>query len=38
VPRKPQVLVSDTTGASQKDILELTEKLNVSFMRLQFTD
>jgi glutamine synthetase len=38
VPRKPQALVSDTTGASQKDILELTEKLNVSFMRLQFTD
>jgi glutamine synthetase len=38
VPRKPKALVSDTTGASRKDILDLTEKLNVSFMRLQFTD
>ncbi len=38
VPRKSKALVSDTTGASRKDILELTEKLNVSFMRLQFTD
>jgi glutamine synthetase len=38
VPRKPTALVSDTTGASRKDILDLTEKLNVSFMRLQFTD
>src|SRR5436189_6170128 len=38
VPRKPKALVHDTTGASRKDILELTEKLNVSFMRLQFTD
>src|SRR5207248_11108026 len=28
----------DTTGASDKDILERTEKLNVRFMRLQFTD
>ena len=36
--RKSKALVSDTTGASRKDILELTEKLNVSFMRLQFTD
>ena len=25
-------------GASKKDILELTEKLNVRFLRLQFTD
>jgi glutamine synthetase len=31
-------LTPDTTGASKKDILELTEKLNVRFMRLQFTD
>ena len=38
MPRKSKALVSDTTGASRKDILELTEKLNVSFMRLQFTD
>jgi glutamine synthetase len=38
VPRKSKALVSDTTGASRNDILELTEKLNVSFMRLQFTD
>jgi glutamine synthetase len=38
VPRKTRALVGDTTGASKKDIVELTEKLNVSFMRLQFTD
>ena len=38
MPRKSKALVSDTTGASRKDILDLTEKLNVSFMRLQFTD
>src|SRR3954454_25381878 len=38
VPRKSKAILSDTTGASRKDILELTEKLNVSFMRLQFTD
>jgi len=38
VPRKSKALVNDTTGASRKDILDLTEKLNVSFMRLQFTD
>ncbi len=38
MPRKQKPLVSDTTGASRKDVLELTEKLNVSFMRLQFTD
>jgi glutamine synthetase len=38
VPRKPKALVNDTIGASRKDILELTEKFNVSFMRLQFTD
>src|SRR3954453_20283658 len=31
-------LTPDITGASKKDILELTEKLNVRFMRLQFTD
>src|SRR3954470_11045402 len=38
VPRKSKALVADTTGASKKDILELTDKFNVSFMRLQFTD
>src|SRR3954463_9398506 len=38
VPRKSKAILSDTTGASRKDILELTEKLNISFMRLQFTD
>jgi glutamine synthetase len=38
VSRKQKALVSDTTGATRDDILELTEKLNVSFMRLQFTD
>jgi glutamine synthetase len=38
VPRKSKALVSDTTGASRNDILDLTEKLNISFMRLQFTD
>jgi glutamine synthetase len=38
VSRKSKALVSDTTGASRNDILDLTEKLNVSFMRLQFTD
>ena len=31
-------LTPDTAGASKTDILELTEKLNVRFMRLQFTD
>jgi glutamine synthetase len=38
VPRKSKAILSDTTGASRADILELTEKMNVSFMRLQFTD
>jgi glutamine synthetase len=38
VPRKSKALVSDTTGANRKDILELAEKFNVGFMRLQFTD
>jgi len=38
VPRKSKALVTDTAGASRSDILELTEKLHVSFMRLQFTD
>jgi len=28
----------DTTGASKKDILDLAEKNNVRFLRLQFTD
>jgi glutamine synthetase len=31
-------LTPDTTGASAKDVLALTESLNVRFMRLQFTD
>ncbi len=31
-------LTPDTTGASKADILELANKLNVRFMRLQFTD
>jgi len=31
-------LTPDTAGASKKDVLELTDKLNVRFMRLQFTD
>ena len=31
-------LVPDTRGAGKKDILALAEKLNVRFMRLQFTD
>src|SRR4051812_38709538 len=35
---KHRSLTPDTTGATRKDILELTEKLQVRFMRLQFTD
>ena len=31
-------LVPDMRGASAKDVLELTRKLDVRFMRLQFTD
>jgi glutamine synthetase len=31
-------LTPDTTGASRKDILALTDKLDIRFMRLQFTD
>jgi len=38
LPSRNRSLTPDTTGASKKDILELTEKLNVRFMRLQFTD
>src|SRR5436305_2104859 len=38
LPARSRSLTPDTTGASPKDILELTEKLNVRFMRLQFTD
>src|SRR5690349_23893427 len=38
LPSRSRSLTPDTAGASRKDILELTEKLNVSFMRLQFTD
>jgi glutamine synthetase len=38
VPRKSKALVTNTVGASRRDILELTETHNVSFMRLQFTD
>ena len=37
---KPSVRgqVIDTKGASKSDILELTKKLQVDFLRLQFTD
>src|SRR5438046_2194950 len=35
---KRRSLAPDTTGASRTDILELMEKLDVRFMRLQFTD
>src|SRR5262245_22370600 len=35
---KHRSISPDTTGASRKDILELTERLQVRFMRLQFTD
>src|SRR5262245_21802012 len=38
LPTRPRSLTPDTSGASKKDILELTERLNVRFMRLQFTD
>src|SRR5262249_19793615 len=38
LPNRTRSLTPDTSGASKKDILELTEKLNVRFMRLQFTD
>jgi glutamine synthetase len=31
-------LVPDVRGASRKDILDLTQRLNVRFLRLQFTD
>jgi glutamine synthetase len=31
-------LVPDVRGAARKDILDLTRKLNVRFLRLQFTD
>src|ERR1700733_2805032 len=37
-PARARSLTPDTTGASNTDILELTEKLDVRFMRLQFTD
>ena len=36
--RNPRSLTPDTTGASKTDVLELTQKLGVRFMRLQFTD
>jgi glutamine synthetase len=35
---RPRSLTPDTSGASKQEILELTDKLNVRFMRLQFTD
>ena len=38
LPTRSRSITPDTSGASKKDILELTEKLNVRFMRLQFTD
>src|SRR5881628_2449213 len=37
MPRHPSS-VPDTSGASSKDILELTTANNVRFLRLQFTD
>src|ERR1700755_1247765 len=38
LPARNRSLTPDLTGASKKDVLDLTEKLNVRFMRLQFTD
>src|SRR5581483_3201898 len=38
LPTRSRSLTPDTSGASKSDIMELTEKLNVRFMRLQFTD
>src|SRR5690349_15608988 len=38
LPSRSRSLTPDTAGASKKDVLELTDKLNVRFMRLQFTD
>jgi glutamine synthetase len=34
----PRAILPDTTGATKKDILDLTSKFGVRFMRLQFTD
>jgi glutamine synthetase len=36
--RKTRAIVPDTRGATRQDILELTERFDVRFMRLQFTD
>ena len=33
-----RALLPDLKGASAKDVLELSAKLNVRFLRLQFTD
>jgi glutamine synthetase len=33
-----RALLPDLKGATAKDVLELTAKLNVRFLRLQFTD
>ena len=38
MPPKKLQAVPNTSGASKKDILELTTKSNVRFLRLQFTD
>src|ERR1043166_9270484 len=38
LPSRSRPLTPDTAGASKKDVLELTDKLNVRFVRLQFTD
>ena len=35
---EPSPLVPDLKGASAKDVLQLARKLNVRFLRLQFTD
>src|SRR5690242_13771101 len=38
LPQRSRSLAPDMAGATKSDVLELTEKLNVRFMRLQFTD
>ncbi|MEO5588444.1 MAG: glutamine synthetase family protein, partial [Gemmatimonadaceae bacterium] len=38
MPRKAATPIGNTSGATKKDILDLTKKNNVRFLRLQFTD
>ncbi|HEY9517375.1 MAG TPA: type I glutamate--ammonia ligase, partial [Gemmatimonadaceae bacterium] len=38
MPATTRAIAPVTTGATKKDILELSEKLGVHFLRLQFTD